>query len=272
MIEEKNSAGIKIARWGFAGTIVAAFVAAILNPDWIPFLQETAITETPTVMIDEVVFPQPTARPVKVDGERILPGEDWQSGCISSESWQVFSTEEGFLPSVEEECYNLIEHGVFASDGYLSFVKSKVRHPIIYGLTTEIFTNANVSVSLDINHIENAEVWVGIADSQNTWNGVYLVTKAGDNLSIRNVVNNLPVHTNRKYHAMEASGHYDFQFEIVGNQWDVSYDDSPANMFSSIELSFSPRYLFIGYRAYPENGLTGNIDVKISNLTIEDRK
>lgn len=264
-------------------TVFTALVTAIVKPEWFSLLiLEQEATLTPVASIIEI---KSTVTPPSVAGETSgvefptsvwappldLPGADWAKGCINSEIWQIYSSENDFNAPTQDGCYQLLEYGISAHQGNLAFVREKVRVPEAYGILVPIPDNAAISFTLRATKLEKAEVWVGIAKEPTSWSGIYLVSKDGGNFAIREVTNNIPARKSRKYHDVEEPYRSEFQFEIEGNQWDISYDNSPAKMFSNVNLDFSPRYLFLGYRVYSENGVTGCLDTRISDLIIEKR-
>ena len=260
--------------------LVAIIVASIENPSpEDPVNTPMEVTLTP---IDEVIvtsFPSAIEKTPKTEIEspssawipsEEYPGADWERGCISSETWGIYSSAGYLNTPVEDGCYQLIEYGVSVHQGNLAFVRTKVFEPEIFGFLIPIPNNAKIAFDLRINELENAEVLVGISESPNSWDGVYLFSKADDNFHVASVENNFPVKVRENYYERSAPNIYNFEFEIEGNLWDISYENSPADMFTDINLSFSPRYLFIGYRAYKKGGSTGNLNTRISHLVIEE--
>ena len=196
------------------------------------------------------------------------PSESLERGCISEKVWKLYSSDPNFSPEAQDGCYSLLDYGISARQGSLSFVRSKVRAPETYGLLVSIPNNAGISFELRINNIKNAEVWVGIAQSPRSWAGKYLRSKANGNFDIATVVNSFPTYGENYYEKNEPDV-YKFEYLVEGNLWTITYDSSPAPMFSDLTLNFSSRYLFVGFRAYPQDGISGSLDVCISDLVIE---
>lgn len=228
-------------------------------------LPTSSFTPPPTLKAGETP-PSPTADIVLLENA----GSDWERSCISSEIWQLYPSTLGLAVEHPEDCYSLISYGITANQGNLAFVRSNVREEEFRGIIVPIPDNTDIFFDLRVNHLENAEVWVGIMKSPIQWDGKYLRAKAGDSFNITNVINNFPKHDDN-YHETTNPQLYHFQYCIEGNLWTVNYDGSPAPMFRDEIINFSPRYLFIGYRAYSNGSVTGSIDARISNLKIEEK-
>lgn len=233
--------------------------AALPPPSFEPSMTSPTLTE-------ETQSPLPTADMVIWE----KAGSDWGRSCISSEIWQLYPNTLGLAVEHPENCYNLIAYGITANQGNLAFVRNNVREEEFRGVEIPIPDNVDIFFDLRVNHLENAEVWVGIMKNPTQIDGKYLRAKAGDNFNITNVINNFPKH-GENYYEKTSPPIYHFQYVIEGNLWTVNYDGSPAPMFKDETLNFSPRYLLIGYRAYSKGDMTGSIDVRISNLKIEEK-
>lgn len=278
MDKQKTWVVILIAGIGLLGTMYQSYKT---DPTRVPLIEATLEAQKTQAAQAQASLPTPTFPPSHTSspGESTpLPtadiaiwenaGNDWESSCISSEIWQLYPNSLGLAVEHPENCYNLIAYGMTANQGNLAFVRSNAREEEFRGLVIPIPDNVDIFFNLRVNHLENAAVWIGIMKNPTRWDGKYLRAKAGDSFNITNVINNFPKHGDN-YHETTAPPIYHFQYCLEGNLWTVNYDGSPAPMFKDEIITFSPRYLFIGYRAYSNSGVTGSIDVRISNLQIE---
>ncbi len=199
------------------------------------------------------------------------PGADWKRNCISSDIWDVYSANYDFENKVQDGCYQLLEYGISAHSGNLAFVREKVRSTEIYGILVPIPDNVEIEFVLRVNKINNADIWMGIVKEPNSRAGTYLVSKKDAYFDIIEIRNTFPSKLHENYHIQFNQGNYHFRFELQGNQWNIWRDGTPQPMFTNINLTFTPRYLFIGYRAYPTDGVSGELDVRISDLMIEEQ-
>lgn len=255
----------------------AIAVAMIENP------KESLPTQTSEAMVVEQPPQILTNTPPKTDIPALpptsvwtpsaeYPGADWQRGCISADIWQVYPSDRILLGDVVKDgCYQLLEYGISAHQGNLAFVRQKVRQTEIYGILVPIPDNVEIEFSLRVNRLDNAEVWMGIVKSPNSRAGSYLVAKKDAYFDLVEIKRDFPSKLNENYHVRYNQDYYHFKFDIEGNLWNIWRNGTPQAMYSGINLMFTPRYLFIGYRAYPSNGISGTVDVRISDLTIEEK-
>ena len=222
------------------------------------------ITPTTVVLLTPVADSTPWELPVEA------PGEDWLHSCISADSWRFFSQNPIGEIQIVDGCYQLIEYGISAHQGNLVFVRNKVRIPETHGILIPIPNDAEISFHLRTTELTNAEIWTGIVRSQDSQAGKYLVAKDGGYFDIVEIKEEFPSVLHRNYEVKYNQGDYKINFDIEGNQWSIGYNGFPAPMFSHLILDFSPRYLFIGYRAYPEGNVAGKIEVRISELQISE--
>ncbi len=227
----------------------------------------TALTKTPLAKVEQVSIPPTSAWTPSVE----YPGADWQRGCISAKIWELYSLDPTFGEVVKDGCYQLLEYGISAHQGNLAFVRQKVRETELYGVVVPIPDNAEIDFSLRVNALNNADIWMGIIQNPASRAGVYLVGKKDAYFDMIEVKHDYPSKLNENYHIRFNQGFYRFKFEIEGNLWNIWRNGTPQAMFSDINLSFAPRYLFIGYRAYPQDGISGTVDVRISDLVIEEK-
>jgi len=200
-----------------------------------------------------------------------FPGADWERGCVSSEIWDVYSSNFNLLMPISGNCYQLIEYGISAHQGNLAFVKNKILNEEIYGVLVRIPDNANIEFSLRVNELNNGDIWMGVVESPISRAGKYLVAKKDSYFDIIEIQKNFPSTVHENYHVQFHKNPYHFRFEIEGNQWNIWREGTPQAMYTDINITFVPRYFFIGYRAYSANGISGTVDVRISDLVIEER-
>jgi hypothetical protein len=278
--KKENKTKIILSVIGALATIAAAMVGSpVLVEMYKTSLTQTQ-TQTPTMTpVSTIELPtKPSASPSNSQTATSVwtpsaeyPGSDWKRGCISAEIWQLYSSDPTFRAETKDGCYQLLEHGISAHQGNLAFVRNKVRQTEAYGILIPIPDNVAIEFSLRVNALNNAEVWTGIVKSPDSRAGSYLVAKKNAYFDIVEIHNEYPSKRNENYHVRYNQDYYHFKFEIEGNLWNIWRNGTPQTMFSDINLMFTPRYLFIGYRAYPSDGVSGTIDVRISDLTIEEK-
>ena len=232
-----------------------------------------ATTPVPPTATGTPVPPTPTATATATrtatpaDSHASLrPGDDWEQNCISAQIWSFYSLE-GETPSQNDGCYVLLKWGVSALDGNLNIFTQNSRTPTLVGIMVPLPQNVSVSFSLDVNALENAEFWAGIAESSTIPAGKYLFAKGDGYFDLMNVENVRYPTFIARYHAYGNPTHYRFTMTVEGTKFEISRDGYSGDMFSPLPIPFAPRYLFLGYRTHAGEGAV-DIDLSIRNLEI----
>ncbi len=232
-----------------------------------------SVTQVPPTATETPVPPTPTATATATrtatpaDSHASLrPGDDWEQNCISAQIWSFYSLE-GETPSQNDGCYVLLKWGVSALDGNLNIFTQNSRTPTLVGIMVPLPQNVSVSFSLDVNALENAEFWAGIAESSTIPAGKYLFAKGDGYFDLMNVENVRYPTFIARYHAYGNPTHYRFTMTVEGTKFEISRDGYSGDMFSPLPIPFAPRYLFLGYRTHAGEGAV-DIDLSIRNLEI----
>jgi hypothetical protein len=224
-------------------------------------------SETPvrTLAPTRTAVPSPTATATPL----LLPGEDWKQDCISSSIWSFYN-KNGEVPRMEEGCYVLLPWGISALDGQLDIFTQDAHTPMTAGIMLPLPTNVSVTFSLDVKSVENADVWMGIAESTSSPIGKYLFAKGDGFFDLMEIERLDYPRFVARYHAYESPTRYRLTLTVEGTKFEVSRAGSYGQMFSPLYIRFAPRYLFLGYRTHVGDGDV-KVDVSIYDLVIEPR-
>jgi hypothetical protein len=227
-----------------------------------PVLTNTA---APTVTIPAVTD---TAQ-VCTYGQLCSPGEDWKHECISSR-WIVYPLLD--IPIDDQSCYQQpIWKHVFTNDGRLMIL---AQHKSIisaetYGIFTQIPQSSKVRMTIDLDLIENGDVWVGVFSTTDVNSeGVVLIAPPGKVEEHAFAIKSLPIgetiELTPKY--ANASGQYSIGFDVYNGAISAVVENTQRK---AVGFSSNQRWLFIGYRAGLEQGAgTANVTAIFSNLII----
>lgn len=290
---EKQNPAIIIAYIGLAGTIVTALCTLFT-----PFGQElaksifantptptltasptpaetvvptslfTPIPTTtfpifPTVTIVQSLTPTETPTPVPTSTPRtLLPGEDWLYGCVSK-AWVIYPA--SAATAIDEgNCYQepiALTGSYFVSGQQLSMLMSgPVRSAETFGLFTPLPTSGKVELTIDLDELENGEIWVGIfSEPDPNSSGLMLLIPPGNIrnsvFSLREMPSGFQKYITGPYYT--DYGIYNLRFFYSAGS--LSFGVNFRNYAEQYPLAFSEKWLFIGYRAK-----TGNNDIEAS--------
>ncbi len=260
-------------------TIVAALIGCIgmiIAADpvaewWLEFFTSTS---TPTIMITSTVAEIATeTMPVTETPTEIvewLPGEDWVHGCISQQ-WSVYPFRETSID--EYGCYQQpIWDFISTKNGGLYIL---ARHKDLisaeeYGLFVQLPQSAVVQLEMDLDEIDNGEVWVGIFSERDVVSdGLLIVVPPGPVLNehafaVRAMPEQEQVDLTPIYKSNQ--GVYTVGFDLTKGSVSAIVENTQRETFP---FSSPQRWLFIGYRAklMPKQGWA-NIEVLIKDLVI----
>jgi len=202
-------------------------------------------------------------------------GQDWVNNCIAGYDWTIYSSSDfSEVPRDDSECYSQPILNVFYTNDSGLFILAQptaLTSSKDYGLFTLLSQSGNVSVTLDLNRIDNGQVWFGIfekPDARST--GVLLVVPPGDvrqqAFALKTMPNESRVEVSRIF--QNPDGRYSLNFELELGSIIASVEG-----VSMTPIPFTPRsrWLFIGYRAKLDdltNG-TANIQALFTDLKIK---
>jgi hypothetical protein len=165
--------GLSAAAWTAISAIVGATLAcfsailvAALNPDLLKIITEARASPTATATAMaiapkniEETFTFTPQTPVKTTPS---PGKDWQDNCICTQ-WILYPMPQASTPT-EDGCYTQPLPGqLYTTNGQLRILtENKIYTAKEQGIITKIPQASNVSLIVDLNYLENAELWVGI--------------------------------------------------------------------------------------------------------------
>ncbi len=260
------------------GAVVAITVAIIgcVNAVTVagiePFATWLMRTPTPIDYVSlpatEINTPLPTVVPTEIyEPGTPLPGEDWKKDCIQSQQWQIYPA---LMVDVDAQgCYQQpVWQSMYTRDkGFFIFAQPKALvSSEEYGFFTPLPQKGTVHVSLDLDQIDNGQVWFGIFSGPNIHNtdGVLLVVPPGDVKShafaLKNIFENnteKDILVSRVYN--NASGIYSLGFDLQYGSITAIVEGASLTpiSFNSVE-----RWLFIGYRAKLGNPTNGTADIQ----------
>ena len=268
---------VLVAVFGCLGTVTAPGIQPFVN--W--FFNRTPIptpTEVPTgipPVVPPVVEPTDTPDVACTVNHNCSAGMDWVNACIADYDWTIYSSSDfPVVPRNELGCYTqpildvfyTKDNGLYILAHHKALVSSQY-----YGLFTPLPQSGEVSFTLDLDMIDNGQVWVGIFESPNVAsNGVMLAAPAGDVRAQAFALKNMPGGKNAEISKIfqNPEGKYTMGFKlelgaIIANVEGISMTRIPFNPCT--------RWLFLGYRAKlddPKNG-TVNIQALFTDLKIK---
>lgn len=218
------------------------------------------LTSLPPALIDT---PIPTAviPTIATIHSTSIPGDDWAIDCIDLTTWMPYLA--GGVVSSTGYCSQLATWGITAQDGalFLNTLRSQSAAKE-YGLSTSLPMRAEIELMVDVEELENSEVWIGIfdADVSDKLSGYVFVIQPGASMDFRklpvtNIVNN------QEYVYIDQY----YPIRIVLDAGRITVWVSKNKMVSDYPIPFSNRELFIGYRSLPNTQLDASIyDLKIT--------
>ncbi len=272
--------------WQFGAVVIIALVAlgcislvtaAGRNPfaTWF-FTPTPGLTTSPLYPTEAIISPTPEIQGAACTFTHNCPaGQDWVNNCIAGYNWSIYSSSD--FPEVARDevgCYSQPILNVFyTNDGGLSILAqpTALTSSKDYGLFTLLPQSGNVSFTLDLNKIDNGQVWVGVFEKTDVRStGVLLVVPPGDvreqAFALKTMPSESRVEVSRIF--QNSEGKYTLGFELELGSIIASVEG-----VSMTPIPFTPRsrWLFVGYRAKlddPTNG-TANIQALFTDLKIK---
>lgn len=262
---------------------VAPVVVAIIGSDVIlNRLLVPSPTSTSTSTIVNTMTPPLSTLPALtpelpcIQNRNCPAGVDWTYSCIADYNWTIyFSDLFDEIPRDELGCYAqpildvfyTKDNGLYIFAQPVGLISSKE-----YGLFTQLPQSGNVSLMLDLNDIDNGQVWIGVFENSDVHSeGVLLVAPPGDVRSQAFALKTMP--TEKKVEISRI-------FQNPDGKYTVGFELEFGSIIASVEgvtmtpIPFTPRsrWLFIGYRAKLDNPAIGTADIQalFSNLVISE--
>jgi hypothetical protein len=277
--KEKTSADVKIAIIGAIATVVVALLG--VDAIWTHLLNKP--DPTPVSVSTDVPFSAtnspfaPTLTPeLSCTLNRNCPASvDWANECIASYNWTIYSSSEfPELSRDENGCYSqpILDAFYTKDDGLYRFAQpTALTSSKDYGLFTQLPQSGNVTITLDLDKIDNGHVWIGIFEKADVHSaGALLVVPPGDvrnqAFALKTMPSERKIEVSRLFE--NPLGKYTLGFEL-------EFGSIIANVegVSMTPIPFTPRtrWLFIGYRAKLDNPINGTADIQalFTDLKIE---
>ena len=200
---------------------------------------------------------------------------DWANTCIADYNWTVFSSSDS--PEVRKDdlgCYAQPILDVFYTRDNGLYILAHHRALIssqYYGLFTRLPQSGEVSLSLDLDMIDNGQVWVGIFENPDiTSQGVMLAAPSGDVRAQVFALKNMP--SGKKVQISKVFQNSEGKY-LMGFKLELGAIIANVEGISMTRIPFTPqtRWLFLGYRAKLDDPLNGTADIQalFTNLEIK---
>ena len=255
-------------------TCTATVVGALLNADAIWNFILNRPTPTPTTISIEVsptatnspFIPTSTPELSCILNHNCPVGGDWGNNCIAGYNWTVYSSSDfPELPKDDRECFSQpILDAFYTKDGglYIFSQPKALTKSKDYGVFYPLPQSGNVSVDIDLDKVDNAQIWFGIFELPDVSSkGVLLVAPPGDvreqAFALKTMPENKRIEVSRVF--QNPSGRYTLGFElefgsIIANAEGIS--------MTPIPFTSPNRWLFIGYRAKLDDPANGSADIQ----------
>ena len=262
--KNKINIAIIVALIGLIGTIGAALIGTYGKRD-LPapsptLIPTTAIaftdTATPTFPPTNTALPDtPTSTPVLVTDTPVptitpIPqaiGVDWLAGCIST-LWRAYPS----VPTDErgDGCWREPVYVFSAENGDLDFLaERKGGFAETYGLFAPLPESGTVTFTVRLEHLENADLWMGVFAEPNLDSKGLLLTILNGNVNKRSIVQKDP----RTYETIQGT-----QVLSQGNGFLISFTVTPLSVSSRVNphvfvwdpvsLPSPQKWIFLGYK------------------------
>ena len=233
--------------------------------------QVAIITDTPPIPVrPNNPLPQATIIP------QFTPGKDWLDGCINSQ-WILYPPTQ--IP-IEENCYNEpIPGSLFTANKSLIIrAQPDVKSAEEYGIFTKVPQSGTIRMSVDLNLLENAEIWIGIySEPDVTSDGFLMVVPyyppanppGSDTVKRAFAIRHMQMPLENRFYLSpefeDSDGIYEIGFNLTKGTVAGFMENETTD---AMPFSYSDRWLFIGYRALIRRS---NIDVSFTNLAIIEK-
>lgn len=246
------------------GCVSSAPTPTILAPATSPSISTVIPTATYPPTADLGVFPCTFYQSCQ-------PGDDWLHDCISQQ-WAVYPYQE--IPADVLGCYRQPIWGSISTKNGGLYILAQHKNLIRaeeYGIFAQLPQSGTVSLKIDLDVIDNGEIWVGIFSKPDIYSpGMLIVVPPGPVKEHAFGVRSMP-----DQRRMEVTKIYKNELGVYSLGFDLYMGAVNAVIESVVHddqrLAFpsASRWLFIGYRAKLEiaNGAT-KIEALIKDLAI----
>lgn len=259
---QKNRNNIIVALISVSGVIIAAIIAAsatlypiLLNQTPSPQpLTSTPVTpalvtstdlptETPTFVTEAAV---PSATDLAIIP---LPlGEDWIQGCISS-VWMPYpssvqNTERG------DGCWQEPVYMFSAENGDLDFLFERPKGtPEIYGLFAPLPEVGTLTLTIRLQELSNADLWIGVFDEPDLVSQGLLLTILNGDVTSRPIIQRNPVNYETIQGTKTIQQGNGFSISFKFDTLSVTGIVNPAVFAThSVSMPSNQKWIFLGYK------------------------
>jgi len=268
---------VLVAVFGCLGTITAPgiqpFANWLFNRTPVPTSTDISPTATPVRGADPVTDTQDLSC---TQNQNCPTSVDWANNCIAGYNWTVYSSSDfPQVPKDENECYSqpILDAFYTKDDGLYIFAQPRsLISSKDYGLFTPLPQSGKVSVTLDLDKMDNGQVWIGIFEEPDIDSkGVLLVAPPGDvrrqAFALKTMPSEGKIEVSRVFE--NSLGKYTLGFKL-------EYGSIIANVegtsMTAMPFTSRTRWLYIGYRAKLYDPLDGTADIQalFTDLKIEE--
>ncbi len=197
----------------------------------------------------------------------VVLGQDWLADCISRE-WMLFEIGTLFQPGEKQACWGQPVASAFSTSGgaLRIFRQGYTATAYLSGFLLPLPQRGTVSFSLRPTNFEKAEFWVMLLPALDpSRSGVKLQTivdnQQRDKLQFRTEYG---THETKSAYIPEDMDIYRITLFLDYGEVKVWVNSTSLGAFP---LSFSERYLFLGYRALPAKRY--EIDTRLENFSVQ---
>ncbi len=210
-----------------------------------------------------------TAPPQKTVPSHI-PSE-YFNHCLDSSLWKPLSEQNqtyDIYQNGEEECLELSNWGIFTKTDQITILPSDALQGVV-GIATVLPQNAEVEFSVDVKKLTNADLRFGVLEEVETYppdKGALMVIRDGGYVDLYELSQGREKRT-IVYTYPSFPGTYEYNFVINDSQLIIYRKGAKINPYQHLELPFTKRMFFIGFRI-PAGG---EINAEISGLRINNQ-
>lgn len=280
---QKRKGNYTVAWIGFAAVVIGAVITGVMG--WFPFApaapSPTAfVTQTETSSpppTDTATFeptftsiPMDTATATSFPTATLVPpvaiGEDWLQGCIS-QLWQAYPPVE--LEAKGNGCWREPVYAFSADNGNLFFLSERDGGDAeVYGLFVPLPESGNVTFTIRLEALENADLLMGVFPEPNVESAGLLMVIPNGNVERNVVLQKNP----RTYETMQGTVAL-----YQGDGYSLSFTFTTLSVISrvnpnifvtnQVSIQKPQKWLFLGYK-----GLRGayRIEGTVLNFVISE--
>jgi hypothetical protein len=247
----------------FAGWVVSLLPTKEPVVTTTPFNTDVPVTNTPFIDFT------PTVPSSCLSDQSCSPGQDWAYNCISKQ-WTIYPFQDILLDS--NGCYQQPIWQFISTEGGGLYILAQHKNMISakeYGIFSRLPQNTTVRLTMDLDVINNGEIWVGVFSEPDVKsNGLLIVVPPGKVKEHVFAVRTMP---DQKRFNLTKIYFNDFGIYSIGFDLSMGYINTVIENTPGEKLAFSSaqRWLFIGYRAKLDmSNDRANIEALIKDLEI----